>query len=950
MTIERLPPPFGAWIDRDRPIGFSFEGQRYAGFAGDTIASALAANGVRLLSRSFKYHRPRGVLTMSGDDANTLVQIGERPNVLADVEAIREGLTVTGQHYGGSLIGDNQRWIEHFKRFLPVGFYYRAFFRPRGIWPWWEKLVRRKAGLGRVSLDARHGRHDKQYLFAETAVIGGGAAGMAAALAAADEGGDVVLIERQPALGGALNHARFDAQGKRGAALGAELRADIARRANIRVMTKATCTGWFADNYLSVLRGTRLYKLRADTVVVATGALEQPLVFANNDLPGIMFASAAQRLIALYGVRPGSRAVVACANDDGFGAALDLADAGIAVAAIVDLNAEPATGPLAQAAVSRGIEILTGWTIREAIAADGGNGLGAIVAAPIAGRGETGGGAKRFTCDLLCLSIGWTPAAALAAHAGTTVAYDVAAHGFRAGDAPDGMRLAGAVNGIWDLDDAIADGAGRPVAPSRDPVSHAWPIFPHPEGNDFVDFDEDLTVADLRNAVADGFEDIELVKRFSTVGMGPSQGRQSAANAVRLVREANGAPLQGASGTTNRPPAFPETLGALAGRPYHPVRLSAMHHRHLEAGAAMLVAGAWLRPAYYGAAPEPAITEEVNAVRRHVAAMDVSTLGGLEVRGPDAAEFLERIYTMAYATLAVGRSRYVLMCNELGTVMDDGVACRLAADHFYVTATTGNSDGVYREMLFRNAQWRLNVDIANVTGALAAVNVAGPLSRRVLARLCDDLDLSASSFPYLGVRTGTVAGIPARLIRVGFVGELGYEIHVPASQGEALWDAVLDAGRDYGIRPFGVEAQRILRLEKGHIIIGQDSDALTHPHEIAMGWALSRRKAYFTGARGVEMRMKRGLTRLLAGFVLPRDAAVLPEESQLVLRDGDIAGRVTSIARSPTLGRPIGLAFVEPDQAVPGTRLTIKGPRGRPIEAETVALPFYDPDNQRQEA
>ncbi len=949
MTGARSPSPFGAWVDRGHDINFSFEGRRYMGFAGDTIASALAANGVGLLSRSFKYHRPRGILTMSGDDANTLVQVGSRPNVLADVEPVVEGMEVTGQHYSGSLIRDRERWIERFHRFLPVGFYYRAFFRPRGIWPWWEKLVRRKAGLGRVSLDAKHGRYDKQFLFADTAVIGGGAAGMAAALAAAEDGDDVVLIERQPVLGGALNHARFDAQGERGAAAAAKMRAEIAGHANIRVMTAAICTGWFADNYLSVLHGARLYKLRAEKVVVATGALEQPLVFANNDLPGIMFASAAQRLIALYGVRPGSRAVVACANDDGFGAALDLLDAGIDVAAIVDLNTEPATGALAQAAASRGIEILTGWTIREAIAAKGGNALGAVIAAPITGRGEVGGGDRRFACDLLCVSIGWIPAAALAAHAGAKVAYDEAVNGFRAGDAPDGMRLAGAVNGIWDLDEAIADGAGKLSEPDRVTVSHAWPIFAHPKGKEFVDFDEDLTIADLRNAVADGFEDIELVKRFSTVGMGPSQGRQSAANAVRLVREANGAPLQDARGTTNRPPAFPETLGLLAGRPYHPVRLSAMHHRHLEAGAAMLTAGAWLRPAYYGPSPQPAITGEVNAVRNNVAAMDVSTLGGLEVRGSDAAEFLERIYTMAYAKLAVGRSRYVLMCNELGTVVDDGVACRLAADHFYVTATTGNSDGVYREMLFRNAQWRLDVDIANVTGAMAALNIAGPLSRQVLARICGDPDLSAEAFPYLGVRTGTVAGIPARLIRVGFVGELGYEIHVPASQGEALWDAVLEAGREDGIRPFGVEAQRILRLEKGHIIIGQDSDALTHPHEIAMGWALGRRKPYFIGARGIELRMRGGLKRLLAGFVLPQDATILPEESQLVLRCGDIAGRVTSIAYSPTLGRPIGMAFVAPDQAAPGTTLTIKGPGGRMIEAQTVTLPFHDPQNKRQE-
>jgi len=308
---------------------------------------------------------------------------------------------------------------------------------------------------------------------------------------------------------------------------------------------------------------------------------------------------------------------------------------------------------------------------------------------------------------------------------------------------------------------------------------------------------------------------------------------------------------------------------------------------------------------------------------------------------------------MSYAKQRIGRARYALMCNEHGTVVDDGVACRLAEDHFYLTATTGNAAGVYREMLFRNAQWRLDVDIANVTAAFAAVSLAGPRSRRVLARLCDDIDLSADAFPYMAVRTGTVAGIAARLLRVGFVGELGYEIHVPSGQGEALWDALLAEGAAESIRPFGVEAQRILRLEKGHIIIGQDSDALTHPHEVGMGWALARRKPYFIGARAIEIRMRQGSenevpARRLAGFVLPRDAAVLPEESHLVLRDGAIVGRVTSIAHSPTLGHPIGLAFVAPEQAEPGTTIAIKGPGGRTIAAEIVATPFYDPDGARQ--
>lgn len=936
----RLAPPHGSLIDRKKPISFSFEGRRYTGVEGDTIASALAANDVILLGRSFKYHRPRGALTMTGDDANTFVEIDGTPNLLADVVPIREGMMVKGQHYSGSLIGDSGRWVERISKFLPVGFYYRAMFRPQGIWPLWEKLVRRMAGLGRVSLDAKHGYFDKQYLFADIVVIGSGAAGLSAALKAADKGEEVILVERQAVLGGSLNHARFDPEGSRGTDLAKSLTAQARVHPNIRVMTDAICTGWFADNYLPVLQGNRMFKVRADQVVVATGALEQPAVFRNNDLPGIMFGSAAQRLIRLYGVRPGTRAVVATANEDGFGVALDLIDAGVEVAAIVDLNARSGVGEMAKAAAEKGVEIVSGGVLQEAIAAEGGLSIGAVVIADNAGQ------AQRVECDLLCMSVGWAPSSALPAHAGTPVTYDTSWHGFTVRETPPGLRAVGAVNGVWDLDAALEDGAGGGDIPATPTPNHHWPIFPHVDGKEFVDFDEDLTIADIRNAVADGFEDIELVKRFSTVGMGPSQGRQTATNAVRLTQEANGGLLADARGSTNRPPAFPETLGALAGRNFHPVRVSAIHHRHLEAGAKMLVAGAWLRPAYYGQAES--IEAEVEAVRNNVALMDVSTLGGLEVRGPDAAEFLNRIYTMNYAKQPVGRSRYVLMCNDLGTIVDDGVACRLADDHFYVTATTGNSDGVYREMLFRNVQWRLDVDIGNVTAAYAAVNLAGPKARQVLERVCDDTDLSAEGFPYMGVRMATVAGIPARLLRVGFVGELGWEIHVPASQGEALWDALIEAGAPESIRPFGVEAQRILRLEKGHIIIGQDSDALTHPHEVDMGWALGKRKAYFNGARGIDIQMKSDMTRKLVGFVLPAETALLPEESQLVFQDGNIVGRITSIARSPALSRPIGLAFVPPDQAMPGNRITIKGPGGQMMTAEVVQLPFYDPDNKRQ--
>lgn len=394
----------------------------------------------------------------------------------------------------------------------------------------------------------------------------------------------------------------------------------------------------------------------------------------------------------------------------------------------------------------------------------------------------------------------------------------------------------------------VIDVKPLPLRPEAQ-VNFPWPIFPHPKGKDFVDFDEDLQVRDIINATKIGYRDVQLVKRFSTVGMGPSQGRHSALPTARLVAASTQRSVSETGVTTARPPFEAEKLAHVAGRAFDPYRQTPMHRRHLEAGAKMMPAGIWQRPAYYGKPNErdKCMQAEALHVRRKVGIIDVSTLGGLDVRGPDAAEFLNRMYTFAFLKQPVGRSRYALMTNEHGVVIDDGVCARFAENHFYVTATTSGVDRIYQQMLKWNAQWRLNVDIANVTAAISAVNVAGPDSRKVLEKVCSDLDLSAEGFPYLGVRLGTVAGIKARLLRVGFVGELGYEIHVPARHALKLWDALIEAGKDFDIRPFGVETQRLLRLEKGHVIISQDTDGMTHPSEIDMGWAVSRTKSFLSG-------------------------------------------------------------------------------------------------------
>ncbi len=965
---NRLPSPAGLLIDRAKPVSFSFEGRSYRGYVGDSIASALCATDRWVLSRSFKYHRPRGVLTMAGQDANTLVQLPGEPNVLADRHPISDGLRVRGQNYAGSLDDDRRAWLGHVGGFLPVGFYYKAFYKPRGAWRRWESVIRRYAGLGEVSLDAPHGYHDKAYAFCDVAVVGGGPAGMSAALEAAERGAEVMLIDENPILGGALTYARFDAAGAEGEALRQRLTVRVHASPNIEVLTEAIANGLYDDNWLAVIRGNRLIKLRAGAVVIAAGVMEQPAVFRNNDLPGVMLGSAAQRLIRLYGVRPGRRAVVLAAGDAGYGVALDLLEAGVEVAAVVDLEKRTA-GPFAAVLRDRGVPVVPGHTVAEAVAAPGQVHIAGVRIAAVTGRGTFAAGTASIDCDLLCVSTGYVPTSQLLSHAGVEVAYDPSIATFGIGALPNGVFAAGSVLGRHRLESVIGDGAragwaaaaatgadaGAEPTPANPPetagYNHPWPIFPHRRGKDFVDFDEDIEVHDILDAAADGYAHLELLKRYSTLGMGPSQGRHSALPGVLLTAGVTAIEAPALKRTTVRPPYMAETFGNLAGRSFEPVRHTPMHHRHLDAGATMMPAGLWLRPAHYGGAGEAqaAIAAEALNVRRNVGLIDVSTLGGLEVRGSDAAEFLNRMYTFAYVKQQIGRCRYILMTDRAGVIVDDGIACRLGAEHFYVTATTSGVQGVYQEMLWYNAQWRLAVDITNVTAAWCGVNIAGPASRKVLAPLTD-VDLAADAFPYMGVREGHVAGVPARLLRVGFVGELGYEIHVPASFGEALWDALMEAGTAEQMRPFGVEAQRLLRLEKGHIIVGQDTDGLTHPHEADMAWAISRKKPYFVGGRAIEIHNANGLERKLVGFTISGGSgAPLPKECHLVVRNGDIKGRVTSAVFSPTLEAVIGLAYVAPDQAEPGRAFTVKIEDARLVTAEVAALPFYDPEGKRQD-
>ena len=659
---KRLPSPSGILVDHGKPINFIFENRQYTGLAGDTIASALVANDVWLLSRSFKYHRPRGVLSMAGLEANTLVQVEHEPNVAADKREITPGLGVAGQNYVGSLANDRAAKIGLASRFLPVGFYYKAFFWPRGAWQnFWEPIIRKRSGLGQVHLDIPRDYYDKKYLFCEIAVIGSGPAGMSAALSAADAGAEVLLVEQEAVLGGSLTYSRLDTEGKLASELRAELTAAVGNHPNIRIMTDAVCNGWFADNWLPIIRDRRMYKLRAKELILAPGKMEQPAIFHNNDLPGVLLGTAAQRLIHLYGVRPGKRAVILTAGDDGYATALELLENGVDVVAIADLRESFDATPLYERVRTCNIPVHVACTAYEAIPDKHGCRIRAVELRKIKGKGQCGDRVRRYDCDLLCVSIGFMPTYQLALQAGGKLAYDDASSMFSITGLPACVHLAGAANGenrlgaiiesgtragqtaSGRLGFSVSDGAHpkRTVPSSYTSTNHPWPIFPHPRNKEFIDMDEDLQYQDIVHACQDGYAELELVKRYSTVGMGPSQGRHSALATARLVADVTRRSVSEIGVTTARPPFRAEKLAIIAGRSFEPERLTAMHHRHLTAGAQMITAGTWWRPAYYGLLRHrnQCIREENLAIRNNVGVIDVSTLGKLEVRGRTPRSF-----------------------------------------------------------------------------------------------------------------------------------------------------------------------------------------------------------------------------------------------------------------------------------------------------------------------
>ncbi len=967
---HRIEPRPGEVLDRGRSLRFRFGGREYSGCAGDTIASALAAAGVSLFSRSFKYHRPRGLLCCAGHCPNCLVQVGTEPNVRACTRPLEEGLDVRPQNAWPSLKLDLMALTERVSRFLPAGFYYKTFIRPRRLWPLYDRVLRTAAGLGTVDEQTPEGEYDKQYLHADVVVAGGGPAGQGAALAARESGARVLLLDENPGLGG---HLRYSGT-PRGDLDDAAQRLS---RAGVEVLTGTSVTGWYQDHWLSAACGHRLFKIRARAVVVATGSHEIPPLFDGNDRPGVMLGTAVQRLLRLHGVAPGRRAVVVTAGDGGWEVAADLLAAGVEVAAVADERpgAEP---PGAAEVAASGAEVLTGYTIG---AARGRRRVRSAVLVPVSGAGAR----RRVRCDLVAVSTGRQPSAELAWMAGAGSRYDEERAEMRVVDLPAGVFLAGRAAGLQgpleaeeehgrragaaaaahargsgtaEAGQAPEADAAHPLAadpgaadadPPEDAASRSSALVSAPAcggGKRFVCLCEDVTDTDIDTSLAEGYDHLELLKRYTTIGMGPCQGRMCNLHGIRLCAAGTGRSVQETGRTTARPPVTPLSLGTLAGQKMEPVQVSAMHDWHLAHGARMMTAGTWLRPERYG---DPA--EEVAAVRNAVGLIDVSPLGKLRLTGPGVPDLLERLYVNSWRDLRRGRVRYGLMCNDEGVVLDDGVCARLADDDWYVSTTSTGAAGALEWVeWWRQSGWGDGVHVTDLTEARAAVNLAGPASREVLQKLTSR-DLSKAKFPYMRARRTRVAGLSCLVLRIGFTGELSYEIHGPAGGGRHLWEALMEAGADHGIRPFGVEAQRILRLEKGHLIVGQDTDALSDAISADSGWAVKLEKPDFLGKRALTRVAETGPKQRLTGFRMSRDDAVVEEGLQIVTRRSgggfDIIGWITSCRRSPTLGGVIGLCWLPADLAEEeGAAFSVYSGGGLE-EGRVHHGAFYDPAGER---
>ena len=976
----------GRLLNRARQLQFRFDGRHYQGFQGDTLASALLANGQMLMGRSFKYHRPRSVVASGPEEPNALVNLGlgERfePNQRATTQEVFDGLTAESQNHWPSLDWDIGVVNNALARFLPAGFYYKMFIHPRSFWKHvYEPFIRQSAGLGRAP-QARDGdTYEHMHAHTDVLIIGGGIAGLQAALVQGATGARVLLVEQSADCGG---RALVDAPVIDGTPAEYWVKnalQTLAKMPNVRVRTRCAGAGVYDHGYvLGYERLTdhapatgprhRLWRLRAARVICATGAIERPLSFAGNDIPGVMLASAVRDYVANWGVSIGDRTVIVTNNDDAYRTALALHDAGMIVAAILDARPQ-ADGPLPQAARAAGIRVATGRAIARV------RGRARVTGVQVCLQAGEGAVLEEIACDAVAMSGGWSPVVHLWSHCGGKLTWDDAQAMFRPDPArpptgADGLGFVsciGAANGHLSTAAVLADaGAALPVAePAEAAIMPVW-LMPQGAGiklrsKMWLDYQNDVKVADVQLAAREGYASVEHAKRYTTLGMATDQGKLSNINGLAVLSASLNAPIPQVGTTTFRPPYTPISMGAIAGVAradlFQPVRETPIHAWHQAHGAEWEPVGQWRRPFAYlrpGEDTHAAVNREVVNTRRAVGLLDASTLGKLIVKGSDAGRFLDMLYTNVMSSLPIGKCRYGLMCNENGFLIDDGVVARLSEDTWLCHTTTGGADRIHAHMedWLQCEWWDWQVYVANVTEQFAQIAVVGPQARAVLESL-GGMDVSRTALPFMTFASGTLGGFDARIFRISFSGELSYEIAVPASQGLAFWKALHAAGQPHGIMPYGTETLHILRAEKGFIMIGDETDGTVIPQDLNLGWAISRKKADYLGKRGQERsdmirpdRWRLVGLETLDGTVLPDGACAVAEGSNA---NGQtrIQGRVTSTYFSATLGRGIAMGLIAHGPERMGEVLEFTNGKGPRIKARIVDPVLIDKAGERND-